>query len=864
MIAARIALIRDDLARRKRRIIATYRDDPRPARLLKDLCLASDVALQRLASACALPPTAALAAVGGYGRGELYPFSDVDVLILLASEPSESEAEAIQIFVAAMWDLGLEPAHSVRTIAQCQAYAGEDVTVETALLEARYLAGNSALIEQLLAVMQSQLDVPAFFQAKRAEMRQRHAHFHDTPYALEPNCKESPGGLRDLQLLLWLSQAAGYGRSWAEIMHNGALSTSEYRSVRRAERAFRRLRIELHLLAKRREDRVLFDLQPALARIYGFRATRTRSASELLMQRYYWAARVVTQLTTILLQAIEETLFSFSGAALRLGTDFCILDSRLDLQRDDGFERNPALIFRAFLSLQQYEGLVGMTARTTRALWHARRHIDAQFRNNPVNQDLFLRILKQPRAVADTLYAMTTLNILPRYLPAFRRIVGQMQHDLFHAYTVDEHTLKVIRNLRRFAMAEYAHEYPQASHIMADFDSPWLIYIAALFHDIAKGLGGDHSELGAIEASRFCRQHSIAPKDSALVEFLVRQHLVMSLVAQKRDLSDPGVITAFASGIGSKRYLDALYLLTIADIRATNATAWNSWKAKLLDSLYQRSLMALGGAMPDTQSVLAQRKQQAASTALALGVSNHERESLWDVLDIAYFMRHEANEIAWHAEQLAGRLHQTDALVRTRVLGENEALQVMVWVPDRAHLFASICQYFEKQTLSILDARIHTTRHGWALDSFIVLANLQSPRYQDITGTVQRELALHLDSGAPLARLGRRRASGNDHGRRRARTFPIVPQVTLQPDAGNALWRLSVICVDEPGLLYKLACVFSAHHVTLKMAKIHTLGERVEDVFILAGEHLLQSRARLRFERAILAVLSGDTIPLLS
>lgn len=853
-----VILLRDDHAKQRDAAIATYREQLQPEFLLSSLSTICDQTLRKLVAQFPLPKGASLAAVGGYGRGELYPYSDVDVMILLAVAPDTSDVNGIERFVAAMWDLGLEPSHSVRNIEQCQHLATEDVTIETALLEARWLAGNKTLVDSLLAAIHQQLDPQKFFQAKRTEMRQRHAHYHDTPYALEPNCKESPGALRDLQLLLWLAQAAGYGSSWQDVMDAGALTATEYRSLRRAERAFRRLRVELHLLADRREDRILFDLQPALARIYGFESTKTRSASELLMQRYYWAARVVRQLSMILIQSIEEKLFAAPSAALRLDDDFRVRHGRLDLCRDDGFARNPALIFRAFLCLQEHPELTGMTASTLRALWHARRRIDAQFRHNPINQDAFLRILKQPHRVSDTLYQMTMLNILPRYLPVFRRIVGQMQHDLFHAYTVDEHTLKVIRNLCSFTEPELTDEYPLASELMAEFDRPWLIYIAALFHDIAKGRGeGHHADLGAADAREFCLQHRIDSTDTECIVFLVKNHLLMSIVAQKRDLSDPHVIHEFAAQVGSERRLRALYLLTVADIRATNPTVWNSWKGKLLEDLYHRTLIALGGMQPDASTVLAQRKKQATQSIQTLGVSDAQRDALWDVLDVAYFLRHEANEISWHTEQIASRLRDTQPVVRARVIGHNEALQVMVYTPDRNALFAAICEYFDRHTLSIQDARIHTTADGWALDSFIVLFIHHPTQYQDHIGQVQRELSAHLSAEAGWRTTPASRSHRSGARRRRARAFPIIPTLELRPDERSEAWRLSIVCTDRTGLLYDLAVVFSAHQIGLKMAKIHTLGERVEDVFILEGDPLSDTQTRVEFERAISSALMG-------
>lgn len=853
-----IALLRESYHKQRAAAITDYREHQQPESLLHHLSCTCDRALQQLIQLFPLPTGAALVAVGGYGRGELYPHSDVDILILLESDPLAADVDAIECVVAAMWNLGLEPSHSVRTIRQCQELAARDVTTETALLEARWLAGSTRLVQQLLGAMREQLDAQEFFIAKCAEMRERHAHFHDTPYSLEPNCKESPGALRDLQLLSWLAQAAGYGTSWADVVGSGALTASEYRSLRRAERAFSQLRIELHLLANRRDDRLLFDVQPALARVYGFEPTKTRSASELLMQRYYWAARVVTQLSTILIQDIKEKLFEAPASPILIDDEFRVVHGRLDIQHDDCFARNPALILRAFLCLQQHPELTGMSARTLRAIWHARRRIDTQYRHNPVNQDLFLRILKQPHSVADTLYRMNMLNILPRYLPVFRRIVGQMQHDLFHAYTVDEHTLKVIRNLRRFLQADYVQEYPLASQLMVAFHQPWLLYIAALFHDIAKGRGeGPHAVLGAHDARRFCRLHRVSADDTELIVFLVQNHLLMSTVAQKQDLSDPHVIHEFAAVMGQERRLQALYLLTVADIRATSPTLWNSWKGKLLEDLYQRTMIALGGLQPDISTILMQRKSLATEKINTLGISDTQREALWDVLDVEYFLRHEPNEIAWHTEQLASRLRDPQPVVRARVVGHNEALQIMVYSVDREDLFATLCHYFDRHTFNVQDARIHTTKDGWALDSFIVLFGMHETNYQDHIGTVQRELANHIQRHAqrklPPFRP-RNRRSGPGH--RQARTFPVIPKIDLQRDNRGTSWRLSVTCADRTGLLYDFAVLFSVNKIDLKMAKINTLGERVEDTFIIESKLFSDAQARAQFESDLLATLN--------
>ncbi|SAI02529.1 PII uridylyl-transferase [Bordetella ansorpii] len=842
--------------------ITEFREHRRPDPLLAELRRIVDQALRELVRLCPLPAGATLAAVGGYGRGELYPHSDVDLLILLPQAPAPQDEGAIEQLVASLWDLGLEPGHSVRTIEDCEQEAQADITVETALLESRWLAGSRSLMKRFEQAMHDRLDARAFFQAKRVEMQQRHARHRDSPYSLEPNCKESPGGLRDLQVIMWMARAADFGGTWREVSQAGLLTPTEARDLRRAEQAFKRLRIELHLLTGRREDRVLFDLQSGLAEVYGIQATATRRASELLMQRYYWAARLVTQLNVILVQNIEERLFPRpDDDARQIDEDFRNLHDRLDIVRDDCFERNPTLLLRAFLVMQQQPELNGMSARTMRAIWHSRHRIDAQFRRNPVNRKLFLQILQQPRGIVHELRRMTMLNILPRYLPVFRRIVGQMQHDLFHVYTVDQHTLAVVRNVRRFTMPEHAQEYPFASQLIASLDDHWVLYVAALFHDIAKGRGGDHSELGAREVRRFAHDHGMDPKDAELAEFLVRQHLLMSAVAQKRDLSDPAVVQEFAAQVGDERHLTALYLLTVADIRGTSPKVWNAWKGKLLEDLYRLTLAALGGAHPDAHTVLSQRKEEAASLTRLAGLRDDAREAFWRQLDVAYFLRHDASEIAWHTRHLYYQVAPDRPVVRARPTEQGEGLQIMVYTPDVPDLFVNTCAYFDAKSLSIQDARVHTTRHGWALDSYIVLPPEGQSDLRTLAPLVEHELAERLslsrDVAAQLPPVRHYRSRQS----RLSKLFPVMPQAELDPDEGSRSWRLSVIATDRPGLLHALGRVFADNGVSLIMAKIMTLGDRVEDVFIISGSALERPRTQMQFERAVLRALAGDEAP---
>ncbi|WP_454007675.1 [protein-PII] uridylyltransferase [Alcaligenes sp. Marseille-Q7550] len=850
-----LASLRDTIARRRANACRRYRQHLQPDVLLKALRRICDQGLRELLALHPLPEQACLAALGGYGRGELYPHSDVDLLILLQRPPDARDIARIEALLAAMWDIGLAPSHAVVTPQQCLEQAAQDITTETALLESRWLSGSRLLLRHVQRQLQSQLDPRAFFLAKQAEQQQRHARLQDTPYALEPNCKESPGALRDLQVLLWMARAAGLGRTWRDIARSGLLTQAELRALSRVDQAFKRLRIELHLLTGRAEDRLLFDLQPRLAEIYGFQPTATRRASEPLMQRYYWAAKPVSPLNLILMQSIEERLFPQPDQpAHMLDDDFQVHHGQLELRRPDGFQRDPSLMFVAMLHLQSRADLHGLKAGTLRALWHARRLIDADFRAEPRNRRLFLQILQQPRGIVHTLRLMNLLNLLPRYLPVFRRIVGQMQHDLFHAYTVDEHTLKVIRNLRRFTMAEHSEELSMASQLMSGFERHWLLYIAALFHDIAKGRGGNHSELGAQDALAFCQDHGLNPTDTELVVFLVRDHLTMSQVAQKKDLSDPQVIFQFLRAVGTERRLTALYLLTVADIRATSPTVWNSWKGKLLEDLYRLTLAALGGQASDGLSVLEQRKRDAAGEIRLAGLLDEAREQFWQWLDDHYFLRHDAGEIAWHTIQLYHQSHSPQPIVRIRVAGQTDAIQVLVYTPDSEGLFLRISRYFDSQAMSIQDARIYTTRHGWALDSFIVMLPAYEHAARRDPLLIESELSLALQQGQEQA--GPAPSHYRDFRSRRARVFPIQPAVDLRPDDKGEDWILTLTATDRRGLLYSLAQVFERHDVTLRSAKVMTLGDRVEDVFVLAGPALEQNRNQLRFERDVRLALS--------
>ena len=817
--------------------------------------------LQTLWQRAQLPGDLALVAVGGFGRDQLFPYSDVDVLLLLpdgaAPEAGSTLRTQLEAFIGSCWDAGLEIGSSVRTVAECLAESARDVTVQTSLLESRLVCGNAALFADFQQQYRAQMNPAAFLVAKTLEMRQRHNKYENTPYALEPNCKESPGGLRDLQMILWIAQAAGLGSNWKELAASGLATAFETSQIERNEAVLCLIRARLHAAAGRHEDRLVFDLQTAVAESFGYRSQSPDGsrlpmrASETLMRRYYWAAKAVSQLSQILLLNIEDRLNPAGHEPRAINARFLDKGGLVEVASDDLYTREPHAILETFLLYETTPGLKDLSARTLRALYNARGVMDSQFRRDPVNRETFMRILQQPSGITHAMRLMNQTSVLGRYLWPFRRIVGQMQHDLFHVYTVDQHILMVLRNVRRFFMAEHAHEYPFCSQLASGWDKPWTLYLAALFHDIGKGRGGDHSQIGAQEVRRFCRQHGVDRNDARLVEFLVREHLTMSTVAQKQDLSDPDVIAAFARRVGNERYLTALYLLTVADIRGTSPKVWNAWKGKLLEDLYRATLRTLGGRAPDAAAEIEARKRESL-VLLALNALPFEaHKNLWATLDVSYFMRHDAADIAWHTRHLSRHVGTTRPVVRARQSLAGEGLQVVVYAADQADLFARICGYFDRAGFSILDARVHTANNGYALDTFQVVASSQPGHYRELTHMVESDLLRALEVGGPLPEPARKRVS------RRVKSFPFAPRVTLRPDEKAQRWLLAISASDRAGLLYVVARILAQHHLSVQLAKVSTLGERVEDTFLIQGPELQNNARQIEIETELLRELSS-------
>jgi len=826
--------IRQSLRAARAALQQDFADHPQPQRQLHAHAKLVDEHLRMAWQMLAMPPELALVAVGGYGRGELYPHSDIDLLILLPQQPDAALQQRLQELVGILWDIGLEVGHSIRTVGDCMAESS-DVTVQTNLLETRLITGDQPLFVEMHEALTNHLSRRAFYLAKVQEQEKRHARFFDTDYNLEPNLKESPGGLRDLQNVLWISRASGFGGAWRKLAEAELITAHEARAIARHEAFLQSLRIRLHYIAKRREDRLLFDFQTELATQMHISATDTRLASEHLMQHYYRTKRAVLLLNTVVLQNLQAHLFPEIVTLEPLNEHFVERNNRLEARDESLFEREPSAILESFLLMAQHPNLTGLSAPTLRKMWRTRHKIDASFRRDPRNRALFMEILRQPQGITHVLRRMSRNDILGRYLPSYGRIVGQMQHDLFHVYTVDEHILTVIHNLRCFAIEKHAHEYPLCTKLMKDFARPEVLYIAGLFHDIAKGRGGDHALKGCADAARFCKQHGLTREDSELVVWLVRQHLAMSHTAQTQDLSDQDVIATFAENIQNDRYLVALYLLTVADIRGTSPKIWNVWKGKLLENLFHATRrFMVGGKIADQVGEIRSRTREQLNL-YAIGPERYEL--LWGQFDAQYFLHHEPDEIAWHTRLLAHRVNSTTPIVKARLSRIGEGIQVMVYCPDQPYLFARICGFFARIHYNIMEAKIHTTQHGYALDSFMVMdASNNKTNYRDVMNLIEYELTQQLTSTEALTAPHSGRVS------RQLKHFPITPEVSITADE-KGRHMLSIIAGDRPGLLARIAYVLAHHHINLRSAKINTLGARAEDTFHIAGTELNQPQA---------------------
>lgn len=808
---------------------------------------AADDLITALAHQAQIPPCVSLLALGGYGRRELFPYSDLDIMILMPEDASDELKVTIENFVSTLWDSGLTIGHSVRTISEAVEESLSDITVQTAILEARLIDGDPYLFNELRKAFFEALDSATFFRAKEFEMAQRHQKFENTPYALEPNVKESPGGLRDLQVLFWCSHAAGLGATADDMLRIGTITEEECGQLKAADYSLKHTRILLHLLSKRHEDRLIFDLQTPMAEAAGYKSTELQLASEALMKRYYLTAKTVTQFSEIFMQMLQEHLFPEKDVQeVVLDQTFIARGYTLDITHSDAFKQDPNAILRCFYLLESSQVLKRLGSGLLRALLRARFRIDRAFREDEQNKQMFMQIIKMPHGVSHALMDLNQWGILGRFLPEFNHLVGQMQHDLFHAYTVDQHTMRVVRNIRYFTRSEYAHEYPICTGIMQSMHENWRLVLAALFHDIGKGLGGQHEVKGAEIVKTFCERFHIDEETTDFLVFLVKEHLTMSVVAQKHDLSNPEVIERFAKVVGNVERLNALFLLTVCDIRATSPKVWNQWKSQLLQQLYWQALPLIrSGGAPSGDDFLLMRQKEAKALILAAGIEERAITKIWKKLTLQYFLRHTAEGIAWQTIELAHRDPEDDILVRSRTVAQGTGLEVMVYIEDQHLLFARILAFLQKKRFSVLDARIYTTTDQYALDTFVVSDN--GGRDLDaLIDDVNRELTDWLRNPKPLPETKPARFS------RRSRHFPVEPMIKIEPDESGQNYLLSVVCTDRIGLLYDIARVLKQYGINLQTAKIMTMGERVEDVFLIDGPALADIDTTVKLENALM------------
>ncbi len=781
-----------------------------------------------------------LLAVGGYGRFELFPHSDVDIL-LLHDGADVAAMSGIEAFLSEAWDLGFEIGHSVRSVDDCIAQAEADITVATSILERRVIVGAQGNSQKLDQRWQSTFDVEHFVKAKQFEQQQRYVRFEDTAYNLEPNVKESPGGLRDIQMVLWLARTITGAISLEALVAQNYITRKECDSLSEAYRQIKFLRARLHLLAHRREDRLVFELQNSLAQALGITAAAGLRASEVLMKRYYQSARQLRLFNDILIDALTSD--RNARQTQLAGTPFSACDGRLDLTTRGG-HLSALETLKAFQILHRDRTHRGFTPELRRAILRAVDDMpDGAFGTDECRA-LCLDFLRGGHGVYHALKAMSELGVLGKVVPPWARIVGQMQHDLFHVYTVDQHILMVLRNMRRFADPVHSHEYPLCSQLIQEFPDREVLYLACIFHDIAKGRGGDHSQLGMIDAREYCTMIGLPIENVEFVTWLVAHHLTMSSFAQKRDIADPMVVREFAQTVGDEKHLLALYLLTVADVRGTSPKVWNNWKARLLEQLF-RSTRSHFNATGESSvfDVLADRLLEARRLLALYAIDVERAEKFWRTLDSVYLQRHSADEIAWHARNLFYRLDTDKPIVRTRLMPSGEGLQIMVYLKDRAELFSRIMNVFARLNFSVLDARVHTSKTDYALDTFTVVnPGSISAAYRDVTQLVEHSLieVLSGEKVLPTTPLGK--------PTRQQRHFPITPVIEITGDDQGQRFVLEIVAADRTGLLARIADVLSKRGISIQTARVNTLGARAEDVFVVSGGRLAEENIRISLE----------------
>ncbi|NOY62610.1 MAG: [protein-PII] uridylyltransferase [Gammaproteobacteria bacterium] len=786
-----------------------------------------------------------LVAVGGYGRGELHPRSDIDILILCKKNLPDAHKEPIEHFITFLWDIGLEVGQSVRSVDECVAQAGKEITIATNLMEARLISGAESLYQAMRDATGPGKLWPSrdFFTAKWAEQIARHEKFNDAISNLEPNIKEGPGGLRDIQMIGWVAKRHFGTDTLFGLIERGFLTENEYQTLTEDQNFLWKIRFCLHLISARKEERLLFEHQRELASQLGYQDSEHHLAVERFMKDYYRTVTALTRLNEMLLQLFREAILCADERATitPLNKRFQVRNDYIETTHDDVFSHYPFALLEIFLLLEQHQEIRGVTAATIRRIRNHLHLINDAFRNDLSCRGLFMEILRQPQGITHQLRRMNRFGVLAAYLPAFGKIVGLMQFDLFHVYTVDEHTLMVIRNVRRFSIQRHAHEFPLCNKIHSTLPKPETLYIAALFHDIAKGRGGDHAALGAADTVSFCADHSMSQYDTGLVAWLVKNHLLMSSTAQRKDISDPDVINLFAETVGDALHLDYLFLLTIADIQGTSPTLLTDWKRSLLCDLYHATRRALKNQMSETRHV-ASIKTAARALLAEQGFCATLIASLWESWGDDYFLRHSPKEIAWHTQSIARSNDDEQPLIEVRQDTERGGVEVFVYAKEYPGLFTQTVATFDQIGLSIADARIITATNGHTLNSYMVHEESSNAADAERCAEIVAQLKQQLSPSSPLPLPVKRRQQ------RRVRCFSTPTKVTFGLDERNQRTIVELTASDRPGLLTCVGKALLHCDTHLQNAKITTFGSHVEDVFFITDASNQPLRSEEQFD----------------
>jgi [protein-PII] uridylyltransferase len=775
----------------------------------------------------------ALLAVGGYGRGELHPHSDIDLLILFHSKPNSIERSFSETYIRFLWDIGLQVGHSVRTLKDCVTQARGDVTVLTNMMEGRFVFGNLPLSDELAIRIGPEKiwTVQKYFRAKSNEQLTRHHRYNDTAFNLEPHIKEGPGGLRDIQTITWIAQRYFGSRNLHTLVEHGFLSNDECRMLIRGRNLLWRIRNALHFFSNRCEDRLLFDYQKEIAIEFGYKDDQRSLAVEKLMKRYYRTVKELRFLSDLLLQYFHQEILSHDRKlVVDINRRFRAVDGLIETKHSKVFDRQPFALLEIFALLQERPDLHGIQASTIRQIWSGRRLVDSSFRNDIRCRSIFMEMLRSPSGQIHSLRRMNDYGILGAYIPVFGRVVGQMQHDLFHFFTVDAHLLFVVRNLRRLEIPDYDDELPFASLVMRSIFKRHRLFLAALFHDVAKGRGGDHSKLGEKEAYDFCRLHDLSEYDSKFVAWLVRRHLLMSWVAQREDISDPGVITQFARTVGNQERLDNLYLLTVADIRGTNPHVWNDWKGQLLIDLYlatSRVLQRGVDAPVDLQERVKDARLETANLLPQHKATIDAANRHWDTLEPDYFLRYRPDIIAWHTQNLLSTSVTDLPLVSVRPHIESETAQFFICSPDSERFLSDVTAGFDHENMNIIDARVHKVRSGLVMMIFVVLIEPNILINEDQLAASTLRMRKQLLDPLPRKRARRKRLAP------RMKHFPIATEIKFHNDSERRHTVMEITAQDRPGLLHQVANALVHCQARLVNARVSTFGGKAEDVFLL-------------------------------